>query len=95
MVNVIEDPPACQRCGQELPGDDPLQRRYSPEDAHRYGPEHQPPAPVRVYKPKTGETSWWCSSRCFRAAHKKPAKTRKGKPGRHQQLNLRPDKSAA
>jgi hypothetical protein len=82
-------PPACPRCGRTLSGPDSLAHR-TPGKHRRYSADHQPRAPVCVVTP-SGETSWWCSSRCFKAAHAKPAKkTKKGRPSADSQFHIRP-----
>ncbi len=85
----------CRRCGQNLPGEDPLKRRSPPRHGRRYSVDHQPTAPVRVSKTNAcGETliEYWCSSRCFKLAHAKAhAKpTPKGKPTPDQHMHIPP-----
>ena len=97
----IRSPPphSCERCGHPLDaGPDPLQRPVHPDEARRYTGDHQPPRPVKVSRPdpETGEViSWWCSSRCFKAAHKKSEPARKrGKPKPEQQFHINPPRAA-
>lgn len=62
-------------------------RKRTPAEKTKTTPrvgEKKPARPVRVSKPGAdGEqetVSYWCSSKCFKLAHKKPEKKRKGKP---------------
>lgn len=82
-------PPACPRCGRTLSSPDPLAHR-TPGRHRRYSADHQPRAPVRVVTP-SGETSWWCSSLCFKLAHQQLAKkTKKGQPPPDSYFHIRP-----
>ncbi len=75
--------PSCARCNRELPGEDPLRKRLTPEEARAFAGDHQPRRPVRVVRPgPAGErVTYWCSSRCFYRAFKKPEKKKRaGKP---------------
>ncbi len=86
-----EGPPHCERCGKPLPGHDPL-RPLLPLSG-RFG-EHSP-APVRVVK--AGTTTYWCSSRHYKADHPaKPKGTRsKSKKNRGADIILPGSRPAA
>ncbi len=85
--------PACLRCGQKLPGEDPLRRPPSPV-GRRYKGDYHPPSPVRVSRPGPNrelQILYWYSSRHYKADHQKPAaKCKKGKPTADQQFHIRP-----
>lgn len=90
MIEEIRASPTCERCGLGLPGPDPLRRSLTTEEARRFTGDHQPARPVRVAKLRVdGElVTWWCSSRCFYRAFKKPEKRMKGKPSADSQFHI-------